>query len=53
MFCAPVAAGRGIASRLYDAAEAAARAQGIKRLFTEASELARLLVLASRSALDC
>jgi putative acetyltransferase len=43
LFCAPEAAGRGIASRLYDAAEAAARAQGIKRLFTEASELARRL----------
>jgi putative acetyltransferase len=41
LFCAPEAAGRGIASRLYDAAEAAARAQGVGRLFTEASELAR------------
>ena len=35
--------GRGIASRLYDAVEAAARQQGIKSLFTEASELARRL----------
>ena len=41
LFCAPEAAGRGIASRLYEALEAAARAQGIERLFTEASELAR------------
>jgi putative acetyltransferase len=41
LFCAPEAAGRGVASRLYDAIEAAARAQGIARLFTEASELAR------------
>ena len=41
LYCAPEAAGRGVASRLYDATEAAARAQGIKRLFTEASELAR------------
>ena len=41
LFCAPEAAGRGIASRLYDTIEAAARTQGIKRLFTEASELAR------------
>lgn len=41
LFCAPEAAGRGIASQLYDAIEIAARAQGIKRLFTEASELAR------------
>jgi putative acetyltransferase len=43
MFCAPEAAGQGIASRLYDAAETAAREQGITRLFTEASELARRL----------
>jgi putative acetyltransferase len=41
LYCAPEAAGRGVASRLYDATEAAARAQGISRLFTEASELAR------------
>jgi putative acetyltransferase len=33
--------GHVVASRLYDAIEAAARAQGIQRLFTEASELAR------------
>jgi len=41
LFCAPEAAGQGIASRLYDAIEEAAREQGIGRLFTEASELAR------------
>jgi putative acetyltransferase len=41
LFCAPGAAGRGIASRLYDAVEKAAREQDITRLFTEASELAR------------
>lgn len=41
LFCAPEAAGQGVASRLYDAVEAAALAQGISRLFTEASELAR------------
>ena len=41
LFCAPEAAGRGIASGLYEALETAARAQGIERLFTEASELAR------------
>ena len=41
LFCAPEAAGRGVASRLYDAIETAARAQGIQRLFTEASERAR------------
>jgi putative acetyltransferase len=41
LFCAPGVAGRGVASRLYDAIETASRAQGIQRLFTEASELAR------------
>ena len=41
LFCAPEAAGRGVASRLYESLETAARAQGIERLFTEASELAR------------
>jgi putative acetyltransferase len=41
LYCAPEAAGRGVASRLYDAIEAAACDQGIERLFTEASELAR------------
>jgi putative acetyltransferase len=41
LFCAPEAAGRGVASRLYEAIEIAARARGIDRLFTEASELAR------------
>jgi putative acetyltransferase len=43
LFCAPEAAGQGIAARLYDAVEAAARQQRIRRLFTEASELARRL----------
>jgi putative acetyltransferase len=43
VFCAPEAAGQGIASRLYDAVEAAAREQRMRRLFTEASELARRL----------
>lgn len=41
LYCAPEAAGRGVASRLYDAIEIAARAQRVERLFTEASELAR------------
>jgi putative acetyltransferase len=41
LYCAPEAAGRGVASRLYEATEAAARVQGISRLFTEASERAR------------
>lgn len=41
LYAAPEAAGRGVASRLYDAIETAARARGIERLFTEASELAR------------
>jgi putative acetyltransferase len=41
LFCAPEAAGRGVAARLCDAVEMAAREQGIGRLYTEASELAR------------
>ncbi len=41
LFCAPEAAGQGIASQLYEAAETAARQQGVSRLYTEASELAR------------
>ena len=41
LFCAPEAVGQHIASRLYAELEAAARAQGIGRLYTEASELAR------------
>jgi GNAT superfamily N-acetyltransferase len=41
LFRAPEAVGQHIASRLYDGIEAAARAQGIGRLYTEASELAR------------
>jgi putative acetyltransferase len=41
LYCAPEAAGKGVASQLYEAIEAAARAQGIGQLFTEASELAR------------
>jgi putative acetyltransferase len=41
LFCAPEAAGRGVASRLYEAIETAAREQGLERLSTEASELAR------------
>ena len=41
LFCAPEAVGQHIASRLYTELEAAARAQGIGRLYTEASELAR------------
>ncbi len=41
LFCAPEAAGQGIASQLYQAVETAARQQEIGRLYTEASELAR------------
>ena len=41
LYCAPEAAGQGIASRLYTQLETAARAQGAGRLYTEASELAR------------
>jgi putative acetyltransferase len=41
LYLAPEAAGGDVAWRLYDVIEAAARDQGIKRLYTEASELAR------------
>jgi putative acetyltransferase len=41
LYCSPEAAGRGIASQLYEAVETAARRQMISRLYTEASELAR------------
>lgn len=41
LYCAPEAAGTGIASRLYDALEAVARGRGISRVYAEASETAR------------
>ena len=41
LFCAPEAVRRGIASQLYDAVETTARAQGLQRLVTEATEPAR------------
>ena len=41
LFCRPDAAGAGIAARLYAALEEVARARGIARLYTEASEPAR------------
>ena len=41
LFCVPEAAGKGIASQLYEATETAARQQEISHLYTEASELAR------------
>jgi putative acetyltransferase len=43
LFCAPEVVGHGVASQLCDATEAAAREQGIIRLFVEASEPARRL----------
>lgn len=41
LYCHPDHAGRGLARALLTSAETAARAAGIGRLFTEASELAR------------
>jgi len=44
-YCAPEAAGTGVAPALYDALEAAARDRGLTRLHVEASEAARRLFL--------
>ncbi len=41
LYCHPDHTGKGLGLALLAAAEAAARAQGVARLFTEASELAR------------
>ncbi|MFN2100763.1 GNAT family N-acetyltransferase [Altererythrobacter sp. MF3-039] len=41
LYCHPNHAGHGLGTRLIEAAENLARQRGIKRLFTEASELAR------------
>lgn len=43
LYCAPEVAGRGIAGAIYDRLEQAARAAGVRRLDTEASEAARRL----------
>lgn len=40
-YCAPEAAGTGIAAALYEALESSARQQGMTRLYAEASERAR------------
>ena len=56
LFCAPEAAGRGVASRLYNAIETAARAQGIQRLFGCPSTITgwqRLLAKTGREAASC
>lgn len=39
-YCAPELSGSGVAGQLYDAAESAARAAGMVRLYSEASEAA-------------
>jgi len=44
-YCAPEAAGKGIASALYDRLEKEARKKNIARLYSEASEAARRLFL--------
>ena len=41
LYCHPAHTGKGLGLALLAAAETAARAQGVPRLFTEASELAR------------
>lgn len=45
LYCLPEAAGKGIASALYDELEIRARKAGLSRLYTEASEPARRLFL--------
>ncbi len=45
LYCAPEAAGKGVAGKLYEAVEALARARGMKRLYSEASEAARRFFL--------
>lgn len=45
LYCAPETAGKGVAASLYDAVEAMARARGMKRLYSEASEAARRFFL--------
>ncbi len=45
LYCAPEAAGTGVAAALYDLLERAARERGLKRLHAEASEAARRFFL--------
>jgi len=48
LYCRPDAVGTGVASRLYDELETAARQQGLPKLYVEASEAARRLFLRKR-----
>ena len=50
LYCAPEAAGQGIASELYDRLEALARGRGLARLHVEASEAGRSLFARKRFA---
>lgn len=45
LYCRPDVAGTGVTAALYAEIEAAARARGMKRLYTEASEPARRFFL--------
>lgn len=45
LYASPDVAGKGVAAALYDALEMHARAQGMARLYTEASEAARRFFL--------
>jgi putative acetyltransferase len=45
LYCRPDFVGKGVASALYDRLEAHARANAMPRLYSEASELARRLLL--------
>lgn len=46
LYCAPEAAGTGVAAAVYDELERIARQRGVARLFAEASEAARRFFLA-------
>ncbi len=48
LYCAPEAAGKGVASALYDKLEMIAREQRMPRLYAEASEVARRFFLRKR-----
>lgn len=51
-YCAPEVVGQGVGTRLYLALEDAAKKRGLKRLYVEASEIARRLFLGQGFRID-